>query len=121
MIVIRKWLLVAAPMVGPFNRMTDDRRRTTDKGYFSSVLCRPSSVVCSSVSELFAQDTLVEAVAGIEQHVHIDAVIHADLDGAHRAHLVGVGNGGDRALVGFEHLDGNFGAVRQQRAAPASR
>src|ERR1700731_1623449 len=111
MIVIRKWLLVAAPMIGPFNRMTDDRRRTADKGYFSSVLCRPSSVVCSSVSELLAQNALVEAVAGIEQHGHIDAVIHADLDGPHRAHLVVVGDGGDRALVGFEHLDGDLRAV----------
>src|ERR1700729_3037744 len=74
-----------------------------------------------SNAELFAQDALVEAVAGIEQHVHGNAVIHADLDGAHRAHLVVVGDGGDRALVGFEHLDGDLGAVGQQRAAPAPR
>src|SRR5580693_6531276 len=100
MIVMRIPLRVAVPMVDSCCRTTEYRRRTTDKGYSSSVLCRPSSVVCSSVTELFAQDALVEAVAGIEQHVHVDAVIHADLDGAHRSHLVMVGDGGDRALFG---------------------
>ena len=49
------------------------------------------------------------------------AVVHADLDRADRAHLVVVGDGGDRPLVGFEHLDGHARAVGQQRAAPAPR
>ena len=39
----------------------------------------------------------------------------------HVAHLVVVGDGGDRALVGFQHLDRDLGVVRQQRAAPAPR
>src|SRR5580700_8740450 len=121
MIVMRKLLLVAASMFHSRYWTTDGRRRTTDKEYSLSVLCRPFSVVCSSVSELFAQDALVETVAGIEQHVHVDAVIHADLDGADRTHLVVVGDGGNGALFGFEHLDGDLGAVRQQRAAPAAR
>src|SRR3989440_12962461 len=37
-------------------------------------------------AELLAQDTFVEAVARIEQHAERDAVIHADLDLAHRTH-----------------------------------
>src|ERR1700688_5172748 len=116
MIVMRKLLPVAASMIDSCYRTTDDRRRIANIPHPSSVVCPPSSV-----SELLAQNALVEAVARIEQHVHGDAVIHADLDGADRAHLVVVGDGGDRALFGFEHLDGDLGAVRQQRAAPAPR
>ena len=49
------------------------------------------------------------------------AVIHADFDGAYGAHLVVVGDGGDRALFRFEHLDRDARAIGQQRAAPAPR
>jgi hypothetical protein len=73
----------------------------------------------ASVSELFAQDPFVEAVMRIEQEMHIDVVIHADLDGTHRAHLIMIGNGGDRTFGGFEHFDGYLRAIRQQRATPS--
>ena len=74
-----------------------------------------------SVAELLGEDSLVEAVVGIEQHVHVDRMIHADLDGADGAHLVMVGDGSNRALVGFEHLDRDPRGVGKQRAVPAPR
>src|SRR5476651_295223 len=42
-------------------------------------------------SKLLAQDPFVEVVAGVEQHVERDAVVHAHVHAAHRAHLVMVG------------------------------
>ena len=73
------------------------------------------------IPELLAQDAFVEAVTGIEQHVHGGRVIHADLDRADGSHLVVIGDGGDRPLVAFEHVDPHAGAVGQERAAPAPR
>ena len=40
------------------------------------------------VPELLAQDALVEAVARIEQQVHLDRVVHVDVDRADGAHFV---------------------------------
>src|SRR5580700_11918770 len=73
------------------------------------------------VSELLAQDPLVEAMAGIEQHVHRDAVVETNVDGADRPYLVVVGDRGNRTFFRFQNLDRDVGAVRQQRAAPAPR
>jgi len=72
--------------------------------------------------ELLAHDALVEAVAGIEQHAHADAVIHLDVDSEHVAHLVMVGDGGDRALGRFQHLDphARAGPARARRASAAA-
>jgi hypothetical protein len=75
----------------------------------------------ASVAELLAENALVEAVPGIEQHVHGYAVIHADFDGADGAHLVVVRDSGDGALLGLEHIDGDPRAIRQQGTAPAPR
>src|SRR6266566_3635124 len=74
-----------------------------------------------SIAELLAQNALVEAVPRIEQHLHGDAVIHLDVDRADRAHLVVVGDRGDRTLLRLEHVDAHARAVGQQRAAPAPR
>ena len=63
--------------------------------------------------ELLAQDAFVQGVAGVEQHVHGDAAFQPRLHRAHETHLVVIGDGGDRALFGFEHLDGDLGAVGQ--------
>ena len=52
--------------------------------------------------------------------IEID-VIHPDIDLADVAHLFVVGDGGDRALGGIDHLDGDARGVGQQRAAPAAR
>jgi len=60
------------------------------------VQCPPfDSSTCGLVPELLAYDAFVEAVAGIEQHVHGDPVIHLDVDRQHVSHLVVV-----RALSG---------------------
>src|SRR5262245_11680120 len=75
----------------------------------------------ASVTELLAQDTLVEAMTGIEQHLHRDRMVHADVDLAHRAHLGVVGDGGHWSTLGIEHLDSDPGTVGQQRAAPPTR
>src|SRR5579862_1133101 len=80
-----------------------------------------SDLPTASVTELLAQDALVEAVTGIEQHVHGDAVVHADFDRADGAHLVVVCNGGNRAFFGLEHINGDARAIGQQSAAPAPR
>src|SRR5664279_3231111 len=50
-------------------------------------------------SKLLAQNPFVEIVAGVEQHVEGDAVVHADIDAAHVAHLVVVGDRGHRCLL----------------------
>jgi hypothetical protein len=52
-------------------------------------------------SELLAEDPFVERMAGIEQHVHGDGAFEPRLDRRHEAYLVVVGDGGDRALLGF--------------------
>ena len=57
------------------------------------------------VAELLAQDALVQAVAGIEQHLHRDRMVHADVDVAHRAHLGVIGDRRDRPPLGIEHAD----------------
>src|SRR6185437_1030410 len=72
-------------------------------------------------AELFAQDAFVEIMTGVEQHVERYRMIHADIDAAHRTHLVVVGDGRHRALFGLHHLDGDDRLVRQQRATPAPR
>ncbi len=77
--------------------------------------------VRSSETELLAQDALVEIVTRIEQHVDRNSVVHGDIDAAHRAHLVMVGNSCDRTLIGVRDLDRDFRLVRQKRAAPSSR
>src|SRR5262245_48135616 len=58
----------------------------------------------SSIAELLAQNPLVEAVAGIEQHLHGDAVIHVNVDGTDRTNLVVIGHRGDRPLLRLEHI-----------------
>src|SRR5262249_2024952 len=73
------------------------------------------------VPELLAQDTFVQAVARIEQHLDGDALVHADVDSAHRAYLVVIGYGGDGTFVWFEHFDGHAGSLRQQCTVPAAR
>ena len=61
--------------------------------------------------ELLAQDALVQAVTGVEQHRDRDRTVHHDLDRLHRAHLVVIRNGGDRPLVGLEHIDLDVSAI----------
>jgi hypothetical protein len=65
----------------------------------------------ASVSELLAQNAVFEAMAGIEQHVHFDRMVHADLNRGDRAHFGMIGDGGDRPFVRFEHFDGHVGAI----------
>jgi len=79
------------------------------------------AATASSVPELLTQDSLVEVVAGIEQHMHGEIMVHADLDRAYGAYLVVIGNRGDRALDRLAHLDRDMGPVGQERAAPAAR
>src|SRR5262249_51921275 len=71
-------------------------------------------------TELLAQDAFVEVVARIEQHVDRNSVIHGDIDAADRPHLIMVGNGGNRTLLGVHDLDRDLRLIRQQRPAPAS-
>src|ERR1700761_6167641 len=66
-----------------------------------------------SVAELLAQDTLFQAVAGIEQHSHRDGLVREDLDAADVAGFVMVGHRGDWALLALEHLDDDIGCVRE--------
>ena len=75
-----------------------------------------------SIPELLAQDALVQAVAGIEQHLHRDRCGPSGCRPRGRAHLVVVGDGGDRALLGFEHLDPHARACRAaaRRASAAA-
>jgi hypothetical protein len=40
-------------------------------------------------------------------------VVHADIDAAHRAHFIVVGDRGHRSLLGFLDFDGDLGLVRQ--------
>src|SRR3984957_3345057 len=75
----------------------------------------------ASISELLAQDTLFQAVAGIEQHPHRDGPVRQHLDPADVARLVVVGYGRHRAFVALEHFDDDKGGVGEQRAAPAPR
>ena len=75
----------------------------------------------ASVSELLAQDTFVETVAGIEQHPHRNGLVRQNLDAADVARLVVVGDRGHRALVTFKHFDDDEGGIGKQRAAPAPR
>ena len=79
------------------------------------------AATAGSVPELLAQDPLIQAVAGVEQHMHGEVMVHADFDRADGAHLVVIGNGGDRALEGLPHLDRDVATVGQERAAPAAR
>ena len=72
-------------------------------------------------AELLAQNAFIEIVARIKQHVDRYAVVHADVDAANRSHLVMIGDGGDRSLIGIHHFDRDFRAIRQQCAAPPSR
>src|SRR6185312_17546374 len=58
-----------------------------------------------SDAELLAQDAVVEIVSGIEQEIDRDAVVHRHVDAADRAHLVVIGDGGDRTLLRLEHFD----------------
>ena len=74
-----------------------------------------------SKSELLAQNAFVEAVAGIEQQIDRNVMVHLDIDAAHRTHLIGIGDRGHRPFVGILRLDGDLGLVGQQRAAPAPR
>ena len=48
-------------------------------------------------------------------------MIHGDVDRAHRAHLVVVGDRRDRALLRLEHDDAHARGIGQERAAPAPR
>src|SRR5215470_13582874 len=63
--------------------------------------------------ELLAQYPFVQIMPRVEQHAHSDFMFHADVDRMHEAHFVVVSDGGDRALVGVEHLDADNGGVRQ--------
>ena len=58
---------------------------------------------CALVAELLAQDALVQAVAGVEQHLHRDRVVHANFHIADRADFGVVGDGRDRPPLGIEH------------------
>jgi hypothetical protein len=60
-------------------------------------------------------------VAGIEQDIHRDRMIHADIYGAHVAHFFVVGDGRDRAFIRVLDLDANPRAIGQQRTVPAAR
>src|SRR5450759_4031658 len=80
----------------------------------------PCSVRTRLKSKLLAQNTFVEIMAGIEQYIERDALVHADIDAAHRAHLVVIGDRGHWPLVGVLHLDGDLAlsgnsAPRQRR------
>src|ERR1700738_3611699 len=58
------------------------------------------------VPELLAQDTLFQAVAGVEQHPHRDGLVGQHLDPADVARLIVVGAPRDRAFFALEDLCG---------------
>src|SRR5690606_6770339 len=70
--------------------------------------------------ELLAEDALFEVVLGIEQHGDRALARLADRHLDHVAHLVGVGGGADRALVGIEHAEAHLGIGPEQGPAPAA-
>src|SRR6516162_4360387 len=72
------------------------------------------------ISELLAHDPLLQTMPWIEQHLHADAVVHGNVDGGNRTHLVVVGNRGDRTFFRLQYLHANLRAVRQKGAVPAS-
>src|SRR5271163_2183519 len=72
------------------------------------------------IAELFAEDPLVERVARIMQQDERRRLVHRDLDFDHAADFEVVGGGGDRALVGFHHLDGDALRISEQRTAPTA-
>ena len=74
-----------------------------------------------SIPELFAQDALFQAVAGVEQHPHRNAPVRNHLDAADVAGLVVVGDRGHGTLFALEHFDDDKGGVGEQGAAPAPR
>src|SRR6202012_6243463 len=59
----------------------------------------------SLIAELFAQNALFQAVAGVEQHPHRDGLVAEHLDAADVARFVVVGHRRYRAFIAIEHFD----------------
>src|SRR5262249_40937143 len=81
--------------------------------------CRPPRRLAGerstfSVSELLAQNPLIQAVAWIEQHLHGDAVIHVNADRTDRTNLIVIGHRGDRSLLRLKHVDAHARTVGQK-------
>jgi len=74
--------------------LTISRRGLTNGCDFAAGFARHRRGGAKSVAELFAQDALFQAVAGIEQHPHRDGLVGEHLDAADIARLVVVGDGG---------------------------
>src|ERR1700679_3262837 len=73
------------------------------------------------IDELLCKNSFIKTVTGIEQHGHADGAVLGDVDGGHVANLEIVRDGADGPLAGFQYLEADAGAVRQQGAAPAAR
>src|SRR6478672_12341791 len=73
------------------------------------------------VPKLLAQNALVQVMPGIKQHVHRHIAVHADIDATHATNFVVIGDGGNRALAGFEHFDRHPRLIGQQCTAPTAR
>src|SRR5216683_5452059 len=89
--------LLMPGVMGPCVRRDDPLRACTRT-------CPHQRATQKSVAELLAQNALLQAVAGIEQHPHRDGLVGEHLDAADIARLVVVGDGGDRPLVALQHL-----------------
>src|SRR4051812_18023559 len=74
----------------------------------------------ASIAELFAQDPLFEAMAGIKQHSHRNAFVRQHFDAPNIARLVVIGDGCHRPLLTLQYFDDDVGSVGQQRPAPAA-
>ena len=65
-------------------------------------------------AELFAQDPLVERMAGIMQQDERGHLVHRHVDLDDAADFEVVGGGGDRPLVGFHDLDRHARGIPEQ-------
>src|SRR3984893_18476987 len=75
-------------------------------------------LICGSGGELFFQNALLEIELAVEQQGHGDVPVLADFDDDDIARFGKVGDGTDRAFIGFERLDLDLRLVRQERTAP---
>src|SRR5579862_7079362 len=71
-----------------------------------------------SAEKLLFEHAFFQVELSVEQLGHRDIAVLPDLDRADVAHLGEIGDRADRPLVGFERVDPDLRAVRQQRAAP---
>ena len=63
-----------------------------------------------SAQELLLQDAFLEVGLVVEQQRHRDVAVFMDLDRDDVARFGEIGDGADRALVGFKRLDAYTGA-----------